>query len=164
MEVPRLGAESELLLSAYATATETQIQAASVTYTTARGNAGSLTHWERPWIEPTSSQITSQGLNLLSYNRSSYVWLRLTKPISGWFVQQNANHSQCGTSFQWPESLCQFPSVSLFSVLKYFTKRMINRKGDSTLWAQMTGWYWGILHPYHALSNVNQIPIKVVVL
>ena len=32
-----------------------QIQAASATYTTAHGNAGSLTHWARPRIEPTAS-------------------------------------------------------------------------------------------------------------
>ena len=34
-----------------------QIQALSVTYTTAHGNAGSLTHSERPGIEPASSWI-----------------------------------------------------------------------------------------------------------
>ena len=32
-----------------------QIWAASVTYTTAHSNAGSLTHWMRPGIEPASS-------------------------------------------------------------------------------------------------------------
>ena len=40
MEVPRLGVESELKLPAY---------------TTAHGNAGSLTHWVRPGIEPEAS-------------------------------------------------------------------------------------------------------------
>ena len=33
------------------------IQATFVTYTTAHGNTGSLTQWERPGIEPTSSWI-----------------------------------------------------------------------------------------------------------
>ena len=33
------------------------IRAASVTYTTAHGNAGSLTHWASPGIEPASSWI-----------------------------------------------------------------------------------------------------------
>ena len=33
------------------------VWAASVTYTTACGNAGSLTHWERPGTEPISSWI-----------------------------------------------------------------------------------------------------------
>ena len=33
------------------------IQAASATYTTAHCNAGSLTRWSRPGIEPTSSWI-----------------------------------------------------------------------------------------------------------
>ena len=32
-----------------------QIQAVSMTYTTARGNARSLTHWARPGIEPATS-------------------------------------------------------------------------------------------------------------
>ena len=32
-----------------------QIQATSVTYTTAHGNARSLTHWERPGIKPATS-------------------------------------------------------------------------------------------------------------
>ena len=44
MEVPRLGVESEQQLLAYATATATQGPSRSATYTTAHGNAGSLTH------------------------------------------------------------------------------------------------------------------------
>ena len=45
MEVPRLGVKSsELQLPAYTTATAMQFQAESVTYTTAHGNAGSLSH------------------------------------------------------------------------------------------------------------------------
>ena len=43
MEVPRRGVQWELKLPAYITATATQIQDASVTYTTAHGNARSLT-------------------------------------------------------------------------------------------------------------------------
>ena len=59
MEVLRLGVESELQLLAYTTATAMPdpSQAASATYTTAHGNAGSLTHLTRPRIEPTSSWI-----------------------------------------------------------------------------------------------------------
>ena len=34
-----------------------QIGAVAVTYTTAHGNTGSLTHWARPGIEPASSWI-----------------------------------------------------------------------------------------------------------
>ena len=44
MEVPRLGVESELQLPAYTTTTETRDPGMSATYTTAHGNAGSLTH------------------------------------------------------------------------------------------------------------------------
>ena len=48
MEDPRLGVESELQLLAYARATAAQDPATSVTYTTAHGNARSLTHGARP--------------------------------------------------------------------------------------------------------------------
>ena len=41
----------------YTTATATWDQAASATYTTAHSNTRSLTHWEGPGIEPTSSWI-----------------------------------------------------------------------------------------------------------
>ena len=44
MEVARLGIELEMQLLAYATATAMRIQAMSIPYTTAHGNAGSLTH------------------------------------------------------------------------------------------------------------------------
>ena len=44
MEVLRLGVELDLYLQAYAIATATGIQAASVTYTMAHGKTGSPTH------------------------------------------------------------------------------------------------------------------------
>ena len=49
-----------------------RIQASSMTYAVAFGNIGSLTHWARSGIEPTSSQTLSQVLNPLSHNRNSY--------------------------------------------------------------------------------------------
>ena len=51
MEVPRLGVKLELQLEP--PPQPHQIRAASATY----GNAGSLTHWVRPGIEPASSWI-----------------------------------------------------------------------------------------------------------
>ena len=62
MEVPRLGAELGLQLLGYVTATATPVQAASVTYTKACGNAGSLTHLERPEIKPASSRTLARLL------------------------------------------------------------------------------------------------------
>ena len=67
MEVPRLGVKSELQLPQ-----QHQIRAASVTYTTAHSNAGSLTHWMRPGIKPASSQIL---VGFLSY------WATIGTPI-----------------------------------------------------------------------------------
>jgi len=46
------------------------IQATSATYTTAHGNAGSLTHWARPGIAPTISRFLV-GLFLLRHSRNS---------------------------------------------------------------------------------------------
>ena len=55
MEVPGPEIESELQLLPTLQPQEHQIQAAAATYTTACGNAGSLTHSVRLLIEPASS-------------------------------------------------------------------------------------------------------------
>ena len=55
-----------------------QIWAVSLTYATACDNTGSLTHWGRPEIGPTSSRTLWWVLNLLSHNGNSKVafsWL-----------------------------------------------------------------------------------------
>ena len=57
MEVPKLGVEMELHLPPTPQPQQRRIWAASVTYTMAHGNTGSLTHWARPGVEPTSLWI-----------------------------------------------------------------------------------------------------------
>ena len=52
-----------------------QIQATCATYTTAHGNTGSLTHWGRPGIEPTTScflvrSVSTVPLQELQWNHS----------------------------------------------------------------------------------------------
>ena len=44
----------------------------SVTYVTACSNTWSLTHWERPGMESTTSQRLCQVLNLQHHNRNSW--------------------------------------------------------------------------------------------
>ena len=56
MEVPSLGVQSDLQLWAYATATW-DLSHVCMTYTTAHGNAGSLTHGVRPGMEFASSGV-----------------------------------------------------------------------------------------------------------
>ena len=63
MEVSRLGVKSEPYLQATATATATWNPSCVYDYTVACGNAGSLTHWERPGIEPTSSWMIVGFIN-----------------------------------------------------------------------------------------------------
>ena len=48
------------------------IRAATATYTAAFSNAGSLTYWARPGMEPESLQTLHLVLNLLSHNRRSH--------------------------------------------------------------------------------------------
>ena len=71
MEVLRLGLESELQLTACATATAVEIWATSATYAAAHSNARSLTHWPRAGIKPTSSWILVWGSLPLSHDGSS---------------------------------------------------------------------------------------------
>ena len=62
-----------------------QIWSISATYTTAHGYTGSFTHWARPGLEPTSSEVSAGfvsflfcffkwGLFLLSHNGNSHIW------------------------------------------------------------------------------------------
>ena len=67
MEVPRSGWSWHCSCGPTAKPQQLGIQVASATYTTAHNNAWSLTHWERPGIESTSSWIQS-GLLPLNYN------------------------------------------------------------------------------------------------
>jgi len=63
MEFPKVGVQLELQLPASARATTSGIQVASATYTTAQSNAGFLTHWSRPEIEPASSWMLAGFVN-----------------------------------------------------------------------------------------------------
>ena len=54
-----------------------QTWAASMTLASARGNAGSLTHWVKPGIEPASSQRLRLVLNLLSHNGNAWKFIYL---------------------------------------------------------------------------------------
>ena len=71
MEVPRQGVELEPQLWPMPQPQQHQIQATAVTYTAACGNVGSLIHWVRPVMEPTSSWRQHQVLNPLSNSGNS---------------------------------------------------------------------------------------------
>ena len=65
------------------------IRPTSVTYTTAHGNAGPLTHWVRPGIEPTSS-----GSLLLSHNGNSQLHKHLNLTFLNVFIGGHAHSMQ----------------------------------------------------------------------
>ena len=80
MEVPGLGVNWSYSCQPTPQPQQRGIQATSVTYTAAHGNARSLTHWARPGMEPTSSWTRRQVLNPLSHNRNSPDSLLETPP------------------------------------------------------------------------------------
>jgi len=87
MEVPRLEVKLELQLPAYTTATATWDRATSVTYTTAHGNAGSLSHWVRPGIKPASSCMLFRFVSAEPWREFhelliSYLWDRVPVYLS----------------------------------------------------------------------------------
>ena len=55
MEVPRLGSNRSCSRQPIPEPQQCRIQATSVTFTTAHGNAGSLAYWARSWIKPVYS-------------------------------------------------------------------------------------------------------------
>ena len=66
----RPGVKSELQLWPMPEPQQYQIKTASANYTTAYGNALSLTHWVRPGIKPSSSQRQHCVLNPMSPTRT----------------------------------------------------------------------------------------------
>ena len=71
MEVPGLGVKLKLQLRPTSQPRKHRIWASSATYTTACGNAGSLTYCAEPQIELESSGTLCLVLNPLSSNRNS---------------------------------------------------------------------------------------------
>ena len=121
MEVPRLGVESELQLPAYTRATATPDPAASATYTTAHGNAGYLTHWERPLIKPATSWFLVRFVNhwatmgtpsSLILNREIYLW----KFPGVWFEKNVFRENLCVFMY---ECLCMCFYVYLCVCITY---------------------------------------------
>ena len=57
-----------------------RIRVTSATYTTAHGNIGSLTHWARPGIEPTTSWFLAGFVNH---------WGKAVTPSLSWFLRRS---------------------------------------------------------------------------
>ena len=64
-----------------------RIRDPSSTYTTAHGDAGSLTHGLRPGIELASSWILCWLLNLFNCNGNSFSFFSLTRPTKSCKIQ-----------------------------------------------------------------------------
>ena len=90
IEFPRLGVELELQLRPTPQPQQCWIWAASATYAAACSNTGSLTHWVRPGIKPTSSWRLRWVLNLLSLNgnsESTFPSLSFLDAMTQWLSQ-----------------------------------------------------------------------------
>ena len=80
-----IGAAASSLYHSYPSTNRSKhwIQVPSLTNATACSNAGSLTHWGRPGIEPASSWRLCWVLNLLSHHGNSYISIILTAEEQG---------------------------------------------------------------------------------
>ena len=105
MEVPRLEVDLEMQPQAYARATATHIWATSVTYTRAHSNAGFLTHWARPGIEPATSRF-------------------LVGFVSAAPQQELLLRSSCSTSPELSTPLLLKPSLCIPSRMSRFPKSL----------------------------------------
>ena len=63
-------------------ALQCQREAVSVTYTTAHGNAGSLTHWERPEIVPATSWFLVRFISAVTHWELSSLPISFLSPSS----------------------------------------------------------------------------------
>ena len=74
----------------------------STTYTTAHGNAGSLTHWARPGMEPTSSWMLAGFVN-------HWAMTELQRGQGSKLVPEDDSspHTSKGISYSWRHSLAQ---------------------------------------------------------
>ena len=119
---------------------QNRIQATSVTYIAAYGNAGSLTHWTRPGIEPTSSQRQHWVLNLLSHNGNSWV----PKLLTSIFPEPQQSCQDQG--FKWLKQTNKKTSGKMEDIKSYLLKkdRFLTLWEDNFLVSQSeTGWELG---------------------
>ena len=75
------------------------IGAASVTYTTAHGNARSLTHWARPGIKPASSWILVRFFNYWATTgilKMLFLKIQFRSSCRGAVVNESRNHEVAG--------------------------------------------------------------------
>ena len=67
--------------------TQRRIRATSATYTTAHSNAGPLTHWVRPGIEPKTSWLLVRFVSTAPCRELSPVGSLADRPTAGTLIQ-----------------------------------------------------------------------------
>ena len=108
LEVPKPGIVSSLQLLAWATAMVTPDL--TCICSSACCDAGSLTHWARPRIQPISSQMLYQFFNLVSHKGNSHVSFQIMI-FSGYMPRS-------GVSGSYGSSMFRFEGTSiLFSIV-----------------------------------------------
>ena len=134
MGVPRLRVESELQLPASTIATATAMPDLSrichLNYSTAHGNAGSLTHWAKPGIKPASSWILVRLISAVPQWEIP-LWVFLDQKISRrkicrcsgkwWTMLSSRAFLHCSQLFPPPFSVSYQP-VNLFSLTGGFSQ------------------------------------------
>ena len=88
MEFPRLGLNQSYSCWLTPQPQQRRIPAMSVTYTIAHGNSGSLTHWERPEIEPAASWFLVRFISAAPQWELLWILVLGFQGMLGWWMMR----------------------------------------------------------------------------
>ena len=142
-----LGVESELQLRPMPQPQQLQIWATSATYTTAHSNAGSLTHWARPGMEPMSSWIP---VGLEPWRERSKCYLYLFACLHQWLTAKTGLYIRLLLSFLYKTSALS-PFDSLITAKE--TKAQKWKTMVRATRVSISGWMdeQNVVHPYNGV-------------
>ena len=92
-----------------------------MTYTTAHGNAGSLTHWVRPGIEPTSSWILVRFISSVPQQEHHYPFFKILFMAHWLFILQAQFERQLPVKFGKPLEALKTSSPHQPSIYTYYS-------------------------------------------
>ena len=133
VEVPRLGAESELQLLATAATQQPGIRVASATYTTARGNIRSLIHWVRPGIKTESSWILVRFVTCRATMGTPYNIFSFRNKINIVISEGASDFKSMNFYVRYNQLFCKVINVNQNAILHFVTTQ--TNKGSHLLQA-----------------------------
>ena len=139
-----------------------QIPAASATYTAVCGNTGSLTHWVRPGIEPTSSWIPVRFLTCWATMRTHVFFFFFGHTGSIWKFPGQASSVSCSCylhhSYSDTGSWIHCAGLGIGSALPQRQHQIFNLLHHSRNSSNLV---FGFLGPHPWLMEVTRLGVKL---